>query len=258
MAGVGKVVKFFRKPSQGNRALIPDDLAVAPDVSDFRERGDAVEEFKERMAQSLSRTKSRIFELAASNPWDWFFTGTLNGEWHDRANLEEFRKKLSQYIRDCRKKYGTPCAFLLIPEQHKNGCWHVHGLLGGFPETAFRPFSLQEKLPQRIRKLLLAGEDVRDWSGYSSRFGFTTVTPVKRRQRVSSYITKYITKDCYKTAISNGGHMFYASQGLRSKTLAFEGKQLPQGFDGVRYDFQNDYVAIADISSLPASLKGGE
>lgn len=134
----------------------------------------------------------------------------------------------------------------------------MHGLLSGFPLEAFRSFTLAEKLPQKIRKLLLAGEDVRDWSGYSSRFGFTTVTPVKSRQRVSSYITKYITKDCYKTAVSNGGHLFYASNGLNGKQLVFEGRKLPLDLYGVQFSFENDYVALADINSLPSSLKGGE
>lgn len=243
-------MKFFRKPSSGNGSETEGFGAV----SEF----DPVEKFEGRLSQSISRTKSRIFELAGCNPWQWFFTGTLNPELHDSANLEGFRKRLSQYIRDCRKKYGTPCSFLLIPEQHKSGAWHVHGLLGGFPDNAFRPFSLEEKLPQKIRKKLLKGEDIRDWSGYSERFGFTTVSPIRSHERCTSYITKYVTKDCVKTAISNGGHMFYASQGLKGKTLAFEGKQLPLDLYGVHFGYENEYVAIADITSLPNSLKGGE
>lgn len=241
-------MKFFRKPSQGNNSEQCSVFGVS-------EQQDPVEKFEGRLSQSISRTKSRIYELAGCNPWQWFFTGTLNPEWHNSANLEGFRKKLSQYIRDCRKKYGTPCAFLLIPEQHKSGAWHVHGLLGGFPDFAFRSFSLSEKLPQNIRKRLAAGEDVRDWSGYSERFGFTTVSPIKSQERCTSYITKYVTKDCVKTAISNGGHMFYASQGLQGKTLAFEGKYLPLDLGKVEYSFSNEYVEIADISSLPASCE---
>lgn len=243
----GRVVKFFRRPSPGNDC---------GECSVFAPGSGLVEKFEGRLSQSISRTKARIFELAGCNPWQWFFTGTLNPEWHDAANLNEFRKKLSQYIRDCRKKYGTACAFLLIPEQHKSGAWHVHGLLGGFPDVAFRSFSLSEKLPYQIRKRLQTGDDIRDWSGYSERFGFTTVSLIKSQERCTSYITKYVTKDCVKTAISNGGHMFYASQGLKGKVLAFEGKHLPLDFGSkLVYSFSNEYVEIADISRLPQSCE---
>lgn len=257
--GQGRIVKFFRKPSAGNGRAFSDDVPFGDSSSEqFKTvKGDEAEQFNERMSQSISRTKSRIFELAGCNPWEWFFTGTLNPEWHNACNLESFRKKLSQYIRDCRKKYGTPCAFLLIPEQHKSGAWHVHGLLGGFPDTAFRSFSKGEVLPHKILKQLNNGDDIRDWTGYSKRFGFTTVSPIRCQAKCTSYVTKYITKDCYKTSISNGGHMFYASQGLKGKELAFEGKRLPLDVGNVVFGYSNDYVAIADIDKLPQScLKG--
>ena len=202
------------------------------------------------MSQSISRTKSRIFELAGCNPWDWFFTGTLNPEWHDTCNLEAFRKRLSQYIRDCRKKYGTSCAFLLISEQHKSGAWHVHGLLSGFPDNAFRKFTRDEVLPHKILKEVNKGSDVRDWTGYSAKFSFTTVSQIRCQAKCTSYVAKYIT------SISNGGHMFYASQGLNGKVLAFEEKRLPLDIVKVEFGYSNDYVEIADINKLPKSCIG--
>ena len=256
--GQGRIVKFFRKPSKGNERVFSEfDPFGEPLGNDNNvDKGDDVERFNERMSQSISRTKSRIFELAGCNPWDWFFTGTLNPEWHDTCNLEAFRKRLSQYIRDCRKKYGTPCAFLLIPEQHKSGAWHVHGLLSGFPDKAFRKFEKNEMLPHKILKEINKGSDIRDWTGYSAKFGFTTVSPIRCQAKCTSYVTKYITKDCYKTSISNGGHMFYASQGLKGKVLAFEGKRLPLDIGKAEFGYSNDYVEIADINKLPKSCIG--
>ena len=83
--GQGRIVKFFRKPSKGNERVFSEfDPFGEPLGNDNNvDKGDDVERFNERMSQSISRTKSRIFELAGCNPWDWFFTGTLNPEWHD-------------------------------------------------------------------------------------------------------------------------------------------------------------------------------
>lgn len=242
------MIHFFSRPAGGGGGKkAVDDYGVGVDPA---------QDYKERMAQSISRTKSRIFELAGCNEWEWFFTGTLNPEWHNAVNLEGFRKRLSQFIRDCRKKYNTPCRYLLIPEQHKSGAWHVHGLLGGFPECCFRQFQRSEKLPVRILKMIDKGQDVRDWSDYSGKFGFTTVTPIRSQARCTSYITKYVTKSAYNVAIAGGGHMFYASQGLSGRVCTYEGRSLPRDLYGVKYDFSNDYVEIADIYSLPPSLRG--
>lgn len=245
--GQGKRVKFYSTPTMGNKGtrIAADEGGGRSDDEDFEEC------YCGKMAESLSRTRSRIFELAGCNSWDWFFTGTLNPEWHDTGNLGAFRKALTQYIRDVRKKSHTPCHFLLIPEQHNSGAWHIHGLLYGFPPDCFRSFTLQEKLPLNIIKALKNGENICEWVGYSKKFGYTTCSPIRSQERTTSYITKYITKDCFNSAIANGNHLYYCSRGLQGKQLAFEGRYLPEGFSGVKYSFKNDYVAIADIYELP-------
>ena len=246
----GRIIKYYFKPGSCKCQDVYFDRKSTDRNEDF-----AVDDINERFAQSVSRTKSRIFELAGCNPWDWFFTGTLNPEWHDANDLHSFRKALSQYIRDCRKAFKTPCAYLLIPEQHKSGSWHVHGLLQGFPDSAFRSFSLSETLPYKLLEQLRRGENIKQWVGYSRKFGFTTVSPIRSQERTTSYITKYVTKDCVKSSISNGNHLFYASQGLQGKIKAYEGKYLPLDLGKIEYSFENEYVSIADIDTLPLSLR---
>ena len=70
--GQGRIVKFFRKPSKGNERVFSEfDPFGEPLGNDNNvDKGDDVERFNERMSQSISRTKSRIFELAGCNPWD--------------------------------------------------------------------------------------------------------------------------------------------------------------------------------------------
>lgn len=245
----GKIVKFYNKPSSGHSPLKTSDTETTAPSDDI------LYSYCGKMQESLSRTKSRIFELAGSNPWDWFFTGTLNPEWHNTGDLSVFRSKLTQYIRDTRKKYGTPCHFLLIPEQHKSGAWHMHGLLYGFPDECLRSFCEGEHLPYNILEALKKGTDIREWVGYSKKFGYTTVSPIRSQERTTSYITKYITKDCFNSAIANGNHLYYCSRGLQGKQLLWDNRFLPSEFKGVKYSFENDYVAISDISELPKGFK---
>ncbi|MBQ8891985.1 MAG: hypothetical protein IJ068_03870, partial [Bacilli bacterium] len=47
-----------------------------------------------KIIESTLRSKSKIFELAYCNPWDWFFTGTINPNKQDRTDLELFHKQL--------------------------------------------------------------------------------------------------------------------------------------------------------------------
>lgn len=212
--------------------------------------GDKETEFKERLKNSISRTKNRIFEIAACNDFQWFFTGTLNPNWHDSGNLGEFRKKFTQMIRDFRKKTGCDVRYLLIPEQHKSGAWHMHGLLGGLPVEMLHKFSIVEHLPHKILNRVKEYDDVYNWEEYSRKFGFTTLTPIHDKAATTAYITKYITKDCYSSAISNNNHMYYCSCGLKKATILYEGyKNTGDGFGSISWDYENEYVKIKSIKA---------
>ncbi|MDD3346431.1 hypothetical protein, partial [Oscillibacter sp.] len=80
-----------------------------------------------KLDSNFSRARSMVLQYALCNPWQYFFTGTLNQEKWDRNSLDVFMSALSQKIRDWRKVYGFKLDVLLVPEQHKDGSWHVHG-----------------------------------------------------------------------------------------------------------------------------------
>ena len=207
------------------------------------------EKDKKRMANSLSRTRKRIFEIAACNSWEWFFTGTLDGTKCDREDLNATFKALSQYIRDYRKKTGNEVKYLIVPEQHKNGGWHFHGLFHGLPEEEMHKFTLSDKIPLRIKKTISAGIDVWTWTDYANKFGYSTVTRVRDENAVACYVTKYITKDMIAAndALGTKRHLYYASQGLqRPQTLA---ESLPNVSYTPTYDFENEYVEIRRIKT---------
>lgn len=189
---------------------------------------------------NISRAKNRVFELALCNPWNIFLTFTLDPKKYNRNDLGKFRKDLSQFVRDYNKKYGLAIKYLLIPEEHKKGGWHMHGFLMGLPDEHLRLFTLSEKLPKYIREKLKSGQAVYEWEPYRKKFGFCDLEVVKDQFAVSAYVTKYITKDLDRTVRESGAHLYYCSQGLSRSVVIFRGK----ANDGLVYDYESDYNSI--------------
>ena len=189
---------------------------------------------------NISRAKNRVFELALCNPWNIFLTFTLDPKKYNRNDLGRFRKDVSQFVRDYNKKYGLAIKYLLIPEEHKKGGWHMHGFLMGLPDEHLRLFTLSEKLPKYIREKLKSGQAVYEWEPYRKKFGFCDLEVVKDQFAVSAYVTKYITKDLDRTVRESGAHLYYCSQGLSRSVVIFRGK----ANDGLVYDYESDYNSI--------------
>lgn len=195
------------------------DLPNEQTVVSSRERQDT----EERLASSISRTKSRIFELAMCNEFSFFCTFTTSEKKvKDRYNLKEFQKNFAQFIRNQNRNRDKKINYLLIPEKHKNGAWHLHGLIEGLEiGSDLREFTLEEHLPYRLRTMLKNGEKVYNWDKYSNKYGYFTATKIKSKDAVSAYICKYITKDLAKKVRESGEHLYFASQGLKRRELLF-------------------------------------
>ena len=199
-----------------------------------------------RLRGSISRTKRRIYEISACNKWTWFFTGTLDGEKCDRDDLNGTFKRLSQFIRDYRKKQdGERVTYLIVPERHKSGAWHFHGLINGLSAAELHKFSASENIPLRLKKTIKGGTDVYTWKDYEKRFGWATFTAVRSHAAVAAYVTKYITKDIAADCVGTNRHLYYASIGLNRPQIIAEGWN--SGLVLPAADFQNDYVAITAL-----------
>lgn len=144
---------------------------------------DAEAQFKreESARVSFSRTKKQIYYLCRSNVWDWFVTLTLNPEQVDRYDYEACRKKVRKWLNNIHRN-AKDVYYLVVPEQHKDGAWHFHGLFGGCEGLEFVDSGKRD------------GEDIIYNLG-DYKLGFSTATRVKDTSKASSYICKYITKD---------------------------------------------------------------
>lgn len=171
------------------------------------------EEQEGRFCSAISRAKGRIYELAACNEWGYFATCTLDAAKYDRHNLPKFRRDFAQFLRNQRRLHGYDIKYLLIPEQHADGAWHLHGLIAGLPDGELSKF-VGGQHPQ---KLIKGG--YKNWAKYAERFGFCNLGRVRNHRAVAAYITKYVAKSLANSPVSCGGHLYYASQGLKGAEL---------------------------------------
>ena len=201
----------------------------------------------ERFASSISRARNRIFELAMCNEFSFFCTFTQDKSKRDRFDLGEFRKDFAMLVRNMNRSRpeDKKIKYLLIPEQHKDGAWHMHGLLAGLEEADLRKFKLSERLPKAIRNQLEKGEAVFDWTRYRRAFGYFTCTQIKEKNACSKYITKYVTKDLESSPRKNGEHLFFASQGLKGKETLVHLSDEPCALS--EWDFENQYIKVAEF-----------
>ena len=195
----------------------------------------------DKLRESISRTRSTVRELALCNSWDWFCTFTLSPEKYDRNDLEKFRKDFSGWVKNLNYQRSLNIRYLLVPEQHKDGAWHMHGLFSGIPSDMLVPFSLVDNVPINLVK-----NGYYNFPAYQKKFGFCSLGAVRNNEAVAAYITKYISKDLANSDVGLNKHLYYASKGLNRSVVVCSGSI----FQPFEPDFSNEYIAKKRFSSL--------
>ena len=202
-----------------------------------------------KLDENVSRTRAKIFELAFCNPWDWFFTATLDPKKYNRADLQKFHKDLTQWLRNYNRNHSVNIKFLLIPELHTDGkSWHMHGFLYGLQKEHLHRFQLGDKMGKALAEKVKNGDEVYNWSAYMSKFGFCDLEPIKNAEAVSKYVTKYISKNLATSVTELNAHMYYHSRGLQFAQTVKKGS-MSSGVD-IEPTYSNEYC---DVYWLPYS-----
>lgn len=201
----------------------------------------------ERFSQSVSRSRARVFELAMCNEFRYFCTFTQSKELRDRFDLNAFRKDFAMLIRNLNRKRGEvdKIRYLLIPEQHEKGGWHMHGLLTGLSTEDLREFKVSENIPKRLKDKIREGRKIYDWTAYRRRFGYFTCEKIQNSTACAKYVTKYISKDLQKSVRESGAHLYFASQGLKGRECIVKNSFETCPF--TEWEYENDYVKIKTI-----------
>lgn len=209
---------------------------------------------EEKLENNISRAKGKVLEYALCNDFEYFVTLTLDSKKMDRSNIDEYIKKLGQYIRNIKKIRGEKIEYILIPEKHADGeNWHMHGLIKGLEDL--RKYEETENIPQRMKdKIIKYREEnlnLYEWVGYSKRFGFNCVEPIRNQDACAKYITKYINKnlDTDMGITEKNKKKYYASRGLKTSKNIKKGVILTQE---IEYDYENEYCKIKWLDMIQA------
>ena len=171
---------------------------------------------------SMNRTINKVYELSRSNYWEYFFTMTFAQDKVDRYNYDDCSSKLTQWLNYTRKHYAPDMVYLVVPERHKDGAFHFHGL-----------FSNIGNLPLSDSGHKQNGRTIYNLPTY--KYGFTTVSMVGDSGKASSYLTKYITKEL--CSVTSGKKRYWISRNAKHpdiETMTIEGSFIDklEKFDG--------------------------
>ena len=185
-----------RKRRAGRRKKVPnvfdDQLCI-----DVDERFEEFNEYLEHVrTASMKRTKSKVFNYAKCNEWDWFVTFTFDSEKVDRYDYDSCVKKLSGWF-DRLRRFSPGLSYIVVPEQHKDGAWHFHGLFAGLKESeiVWSGKYVIKRVSKSGSRTRFVRTNKKIYRIGRYRLGWMTATKIEDKQKVISYITKYITKD---------------------------------------------------------------
>lgn len=150
------------------------------------------------------RAREKIFDLARSNTWDYFLTLTFDPAKVDRYSWQALKKPMASFVQYLSRRHG--CRYLFVPELHKDGAYHIHGLTGGGDLSLVPAVN-----PHSGQPIIQNGSQIYNIPGY--KLGFATASEVISQARVSTYLTKYTTKDLLRS-VPSGSRRYWASRSL--------------------------------------------
>lgn len=183
-------------------------------VADDRKRTKKNTVNEDKLDNNIQRARTAIKELALCNSWDYWCTFTLSPEKFDRYNLKGYVSALGEFLHSYNRRLSPDSPeyvrYLLVPEMHKDGAWHMHGFIKGIRES----------------DLYTNKNGYVTWRQYEDKFGFISMKKITGEdgvQKLSSYMSKYTTKDIFRTVSELGAHLYYHSKGLRRAETVFKG-----------------------------------
>lgn len=190
-----------------------------------------------KLSNNLSRAKSKVMELALCNPWEYWCTFTISPEKYDRYNLKKYKNDFSKFINNLNSSRKSKIRYLLIPEMHADGAWHMHGFIYGLLDS----------------DLVLNDNGYLTWQKYNYKFGFMSLSKIRNLESTAKYSMKYMTKDSSRNVSELGAHLYYASHGLNTAMQVYKGHGEFHGeWDWIHSD---GYVKIATLDLRKTTLE---
>lgn len=142
------------------------------------------------------RARSEVFDLCRSNEFDYFITLTFDPVKVDSFDYDKAVQALKKYTRWLSDNH---IQYIMVPEMHQSGRWHFHGLIKG-------SIKLEQAYNSKTDQPI---EGLYNISNYD--FGFSTASAIKDQAKVSTYVTKYLSK---ALNVPKGRKRYWCTKGL--------------------------------------------
>lgn len=142
---------------------------------------------------TMQRSSQFVYQLCKANAGAWkggktiFFTLTDKEQIHD---IKKSNEKIKKCIRRLNRYTQYPVKYIIVPEKHKSGAIHYHGIFFNLP---------------KIRVTLFRYEI---WGQ-----GYVDLQMPKKIKNVSAYLTKYLVKT-FSQPYEKGTKRYFTSRGL--------------------------------------------
>ena len=171
-----------REKKRDLKELAREELKKDDELSMFK-IADLKREYDDNIKQSGNRAKNKIYQLSRANNWEYFITLTFDKRFVNRYDYNDCVDKLKKWINRIKKTYAKDLKYIVVPELHKDGAFHFHGLIADIGEMEMI----------NSGKKLKNGNIIYNIVEYN--LGFTTATKVVNSSASARYLSKYITKD---------------------------------------------------------------
>lgn len=170
---------------------------------------------EERTKSQSYAIKRKIRGYMLTNAWKYFVTLTIDQKKINSFDYDVAKNRLLKWCASERKNHGA-FNYLFIPEMHKSGAIHFHGVIGGNDLVKFTKATNQKTNKPVIRN----GRQVYNLKSWS-KIGFSDCEQIENLEATSAYITKYITKDLLSDPKMYKKKRYFTSRGLNSPTVQF-------------------------------------
>jgi len=146
-----------------------------------------------KRAFSVNRAREQVYQIAEANRGrhgnyrEVFFTLTSSAQIKDH---KESNRQIKAFVRRFNKFLGYSIKYLIVPELHKSGAIHYHGLFFNMPYVDIKKFRYEI------------------W-----KFGYVDLQLPKKIKNTSAYIAKYITKE-YQEHTPLHTKLFFTARGM--------------------------------------------
>lgn len=213
--------ELFYNPFTGEMETldeIPIEFLTEPETG--QNEPDLTVDKAANLLSNMRRAKQKLYEYARCVKWEYFVTWTFQKEKVNRYDFDECSKLLRKWLNNQKQLNAPDLLYLVVPEKHKDGAWHFHGLMSNIGSIRL----------EDLHKKDIQGHKIYRLRGF--KYGKKTeISRVEDTHKISNYVTKYITKDLCIELL--GRQKYFVSQNLPKPK---------EEFLLLSYEEQNQYI----------------